>query len=162
MKEFAALSVRIAGLALIVITLARIPAYAMSYQAYPGNGIITYLIVAIIPIVGGFLLMRFPRTIGGRIIDAVPENFTVARPYETLRIGMILIGVTLGFFVISDLVYHASMAAFIHALPEYELGLATYDWPSVIATLVEFAVVLALIFRPSRLIAMMRVGIRED
>ena len=156
MKDFSTLSVRIAGLVLIVITLAKLPVHSMAYTIRPEYGILSYALPSIIPIVAGIILYMFPKTFSAAFVRVAPDSFKVDRPDELLRIGLILTGVALLFFSLSDIVFHSSSLAFLYYSDSYELSIISFDYPSFIATVIELIFSLALIFRARTLIEYLR------
>ena len=158
MKEYTSLAVRIAGLTLIVFTLAKLPIYAMASAARQEFSFLTYASPSIIPLVAGVLLFQFPNTISKAFIEVTPKSFKIEKPDELLFVGCILIGIIFLFFSSSDLIFHVSTAMLLHYSSEYDLTLATFDYPSLIATVIELLFSLILIFKTKTLLTLIKVG----
>ena len=153
MKEFSSMAVRIAGLFLIVFTLAHIPVHTMAYTIRPEYGILSYSLPSIIPFLAGILLYRFPDTVSKAFVNVAPDSFKIEKPKELIFIGSKLIGIVFFFFSLSDLAFHLSTALSLYFSSNYELSLLTFDYPSAIATVVEFMLSLALIFKTNLLLS---------
>ncbi len=156
MNDISTLSVRIAGLVLVVITLAKLPVHSMAYTIRPEYGILSYALPSIIPIVAGIILYIFPKTFSGALISVAPDSFKIDKPNELLRIGMILTGVALLFFSVSDLVFYFSTMVLLYYSDSYELSLMAFDYPGLIATVIELIFSLALICRAETIIEYLR------
>ncbi len=147
MNELATMSVRIAGLFLIVFTVSKIPVHNMAYTIRPEYGILSYTLPSAITIIVGIFLLMFPKTISKRLMDSAPEQIELSNPMAILNILCIAIGVVFLFYSISDLVFHISTGAFLHFSHDYELTLLTFDYPGAIATIIELLFSLLLVFR---------------
>ena len=146
------MAVRIAGLVLFVFTISKLPVHTMAYTIRPEYGILSYSLPSAIPIFVGIMLFIFPGKVSGPIVNSIPSEYKVDKPKDILYVGCVLTGVAFLFFSLSDLVFHISTALILNFSPAYELSLQIFDYPSAIATLIEFAFALLLIFRSRRLL----------
>lgn len=156
MKEISTLCVRIAGLILVILTLAKLPVHSMAYSIRPEYGILSYALPSLIPIGAGIILYMFPNYFSDAFVKISPESIKLDRPLELLRIGLILVGVVLLFFSLSDLIFHLSTMALLYYSDSFELSLMSFDYPGLIATIIELLFSLALIFRAETIIEYLR------
>lgn len=147
MKDLTTMSVRISGLILIIFTASKLPAHALAYAVRPNFGILFYWLPLLIPVILGLYLYRYSDSVSRQITSSLPERFRLEKPREILFIGCILIGVVLLFYSLSDIVFHVATALMLEQSPDYELSLATFDYASTIATVIELLFSLMLIFR---------------
>ncbi|MDH5178648.1 MAG: hypothetical protein OEZ39_19895 [Gammaproteobacteria bacterium] len=153
MKETITLSIRTAGLVLIIYTLAKTPVHTMAYSIRPEYGILSYLLPFSIPIIAGILLFLFPNTIGNNLSKASPEILSVENPKRLVQIGCIVLGLVFLFFSISDAVVHVTIALMLWLSDKHELGMLTFDIPGAVATVIEIIFSLFLIFKSKILAA---------
>ena len=62
MNDSAAISIRVAGLALAVLTLSKMPMYYLAYISQLENNALIYSLPILIPLLAGILLFKFPHT----------------------------------------------------------------------------------------------------
>ncbi len=157
MKETLTLSIRIAGLALVIYTLSQTPVHSMAYTIRPQYGLMSYLLPSIVPILAGIIMFMFPNTIGNRLAKASPEILSVENPKRLVQIGCIVLGMIFLFFSISDIAYHLTTAIVLWSSDKYELDILTFDFPGFIATLIELLFSLFLIFKSKLLVSKINV-----
>jgi len=158
MKDLTALCIRVSGLILIVLTLSYVPMYYVSYISQLENKILTYTLPILIPLFAGIILFKFPYSFSDTFIKINTENLSELNLNEYLKLGLILIGFVLLFFSLSDLVYHLTKHYYLKAIPEIEISLLTFDYPSLIATIVELLFSLILITKTKSVIRLIKHG----
>ena len=70
-----------------------------------------------------------------------------------MQLGLILIGFVLLFYSISDIVFHATNYIILKNDIGMEMSILNYDYPSVIATLIELIFSLALITKTKNIVS---------
>lgn len=151
MREALTISIRVAGLILIIFTISKTPVHTMAYSIRPEYGITSYLIPFIIPIIAGILLVMFPRTTSNIITRKIEVPFTLENTSILLSAALIAIGIIFLFFSISDAVFHIATAVALYLSPNYEINLSTFDVPGAATTVIELLVSLFLIFRANKI-----------
>jgi len=157
MKDTLTLSIRVAGLVLVIYTLSQTPVHSMAYTIRPEYGLASYLIPSIIPILAGIIMILFPSTIGNTLSKASPELISIENPKRVVQTGCVILGIIFLFFSISDIVYHASTAIALWASDKYDLSFQNFDYPGAIATIIEFIFALFLINKSKLLVSKINV-----
>ncbi len=133
-----------AGLILIVYTVANLPAHSMAYTIRPEYGIMSYILPSMIPIIIGVLLLKFPFLVSSHLHKEARKKIDLDQ-FQLTKIFCILIGIVFLFFAISDLIFYISTALILYFSDNYELSLLTFDYASAIATIIELGFSLVLI-----------------
>jgi len=157
MKDTLTLSIRIAGLVLVIYTLSQTPVHSMAYTIRPEYGLISYLLPSLIPVLAGIIMLMFPNTIGNSLSKVSPEIISIENPKRTVQVGCIVLGIIFLFFSITDIVYHLFTAIALEMSVKYDLSLQTFDYPGAIATVIEIFFSLLLIFKSKMLVTKINV-----
>jgi len=157
MKDTITLSIRLAGLVLVIYTLSKTPVHSMAYSIRPEYGLMSYLLPFSIPILVGIIMFLFPNTIGSNLTKASPEILSIENPKRTVQIGCIMIGIIFLFFSISDLSFYASTAISLWLSDNHELNTLSFDVPGLSATIIELLFSLFLIFKSKLLVSKINV-----
>ena len=149
--DVTALAIKLAGLVLLVILLTKIPEYVNSYLSYPGSehpyNYLFYILPLFIVGVACALLIIFPYTISNRLLF---NNESISSPEIINKIQTIairLLAILLLFWSMSDLVFHFFVYFLYHDVIEPSFSAGTYDYPSMYATVAEFAFACILLLR---------------
>ena len=157
MKDTITLSIRLAGLVLVIYTLSKTPVHSMAYTIRPEYGLMSYLLPSLIPILVGIIMFMFPNTLGNNLSKASPEILSIENPKRAVQIGCIILGIIFLFLSISDITYHISTAISLWLSNKYELTLASFDLPGFIATIIEILFSLVLILKSKLLVSKINV-----
>ena len=157
MRDTITLSIRLAGLVLVIYTLSKTQVHSMAYSIRPEYGLMSYLLPFSIPILVGIIMFMFPNTIGNSLSKASPEIISVENPKRVVQVGCIIIGIIFLFFSISDIAYHASTAISLWASDKHELNMLSFDVPGFSATVIELLFSLFLIFKSKLLVSKINV-----
>ncbi|MDH5573294.1 MAG: hypothetical protein OEY89_16145 [Gammaproteobacteria bacterium] len=152
MKELTSLGIRLSGLILIVYTLSSVPMYYLSYISQLENSAITYSLPILVPLIAGLVLFKFPNTFSDAFIKIETNNLGKPEITEYLYLGLVLIGFILFFYALSDIVFHISNYFWIKNFTEIEPTLMNFDYPSVIATIIELIFSMAIIIKTKPII----------
>ena len=152
MKEFTAYAVRIAGLILIVTTLVKFPVAIYSYTSQLENSIAAYFLPLLIPLLVGIVFFKFPNALSDKYINLNISSENTLKTDQYLYIGTILVGYILLFYSLSDIVFHISNYYYLKNASGGEITILAYDYPAVIATIVELAFSAALIIKTKHII----------
>ena len=152
MKEITSLGVRLAGLILIIYTLSSVPMYYLSYISQLENSAIVYSLPILVPLISGIILFKFPHTFSDTFIKIDTDNLNKPETKEYLYLGLILVGFILLFYSLSDIVFHLSNYLFLKNFSDIEVTLLNYDYPSLIATVIELVFSITLIFKTKPII----------
>ena len=124
----------------------------MAYSIRPEYGIASYLIPFIIPIIAGIVLFLFPNTISTKLTNNLAETPEIKSPQSVIQVFCIALGLVFLFFSASDIAYYAATAIVLAASKDQELTLLTFDYPGLVATLIEVLFALFLIFKSKYLV----------
>ena len=150
-SDFSALAIKLSGLVLFVIVLARMPEHFEYIRASKSSyaTFSTFSVIAPLIIVALFsaLLILYPYRIANKLITT-PDN-SDELPADNLMqiIGIRLVGLLLCFWSISDLVYHFFIYFMYRDMVEASFGAGTYDYAALFATIAEFVFASVLVYR---------------
>lgn len=143
LRDLTALTIRISGLVLFVLVIARLPEYLKSYIADTDNtGVITfwiYFLPLTIPGLVSLLLFTFPYSIVNKIITPpVNQKEFTSDLVEIESILIRLLGLLLLYFSLSDLTFH--LTNFYHYKIEFgeSFSIEAYNYSYLFATAAEF------------------------
>lgn len=156
MKELTSLCVRIAGLLLIVFSLLQVPTLFIGYMSQIENSILGFSLPIIFPLLVGVILFKFPNSFSDTYISLNTNELEKLNINEYLQLGLILIGVILVFYSLSDLVVHITDYFFLKNKTGATPTILNYDYPILIATIVEFMFSIFLILKPKSVIVFIR------
>ena len=144
LHDVTALAIKISGIVLLVLTLSRIPGYVNLYLSFAGtNTPVNYLLFALpllMVAIACVLLIFFPYKISNVLLFNAEATLQPSVLDNTiLTIGIILLGILLLFWSVSDLAYHFFVYFLYRDSIDPSYSAATYDYPSLYATVVEFA-----------------------
>lgn len=162
MKELTSLCVRIAGLLLIVFSLLKVPTLFIAYMSQIENSILVYSFPIIFPLVVGVVFFKFPNSFSDTYIRLKPDELVKLNANEYLQLGLILIGVILVFYSLSDLIVHIGDYFSLKNKTGAAPTILNYDYPVLIATIVEFIFSLFLIIKPKSVIVFIRANNRDS
>lgn len=170
-RSVARLLLKLMGVAFVVVGVGQLASAAPMLIAADMDGIMRggwlgFVAQYFLMILFGILLWLFTAPISNTLFKAEVTSGADFHPWltrlETIGIG--LLGLFLGFYAISDLVYHLVTLVQLGPPSDFELGYA--EFPAYfIATLIEVGLALWLIFGArgiARMLHSLRYGGRED
>lgn len=152
MKELTTYIIRLAGLYLIVYTCSQFPINYFSYISQLENNIFTYFFPLLIPLFAGIIFVSLPQTISNKLIKTKEIKLDKIETDTLLYVGIIVTGLILLFYSISDIVFHLSNYYVIKGKIDGEFPIFAYDYPLLIATAVELVFSLSLILKTKAII----------
>lgn len=152
MKEITSLGVRLAGLILIIYTLSNVPMYYLSYISQLENSAIAYSLPLLIPLIAGVILFKFPSSFSDTFIKIETKDLNKPETTEYLYLGLVLVGVFLLFYALSDIVFHISNYLLLKNFTVIEPTMLNFDYPGLIATFIELIFSIALITKTKPII----------
>lgn len=150
LRDLTALTVKISGLVLFVLLVARLPEYLKSYIAdggYEGEFVFwIYFLPLVIPGIVALLFFTFPYSIANRMIATSPDrkesNFDLAG-IELILIR--LLGLLLFYYALSDLVFHLTNFYYLKSDIGGDFSIESYNYAYLVATVAEFVFALWLL-----------------
>lgn len=152
MKEITAYAVRIAGLILIVTILAKFPMVIYAYTNQIEYSIAVYFLPLLTPLFIGVVLFKFPASFSDKFINLSSSTDMALNTEQYLYVGTILVGYVLLFYSLSDIVFHVSNYYYLKSASGGEITYLVYDYPTVIATIVELVFSITLIIKAKYLV----------
>ena len=142
LRDLTALTVKISGLVLFVLLVARLPEYLKSYIADGGNEgfyiFWVYFLPLVIPGIVALLLFNFPYSIANRIITTPADQNGAEFDLAGIELILIrLLGLLLFYFALSDLVFH--LTNFYYLSSDINgFTIEAYNYAYLVATVAEF------------------------
>lgn len=143
LRDLTALTIKISGVVLFVLIVARLPEYLKAFltdSANSGPNVFwIYFLPLVLPALVSVLLFMFPITIANRIVT--PSSNEVDTKLDLVSIELVLIrvlGLLLVYFAISDLVFHLSNLYLVKRDLGSNFSIQAYRYPYLIATAAEF------------------------
>jgi hypothetical protein len=146
--EFVAIGIRLFAIALAIYSLKNFPGMYMYFDnqndqsaAYLYAGLFLFILLL------AALLWHFPLSVASKIIPQTGNNETTVSWSEKdlLTVGLILIGVYLFYYVISDAIYWLYILNVSHSFTGMEIELNIDQKARIYSTAVEFFLSLSLI-----------------
>ncbi len=155
-RELTALTIKISGLVLLVLVAAKLPEYFKSYleqkELFPIWG---YVVPLLIPAIIAIVLITAPFKVSDSVILGATRLSHKGDLAQLEVIAIRVLGLLLLFWATSDLVYHVSnhlmMSSADPGFPGY-----VYNYPYLIATVVELVFALWLLFGTNGVLALLR------
>ena len=165
METLPRIAIRLGGLALIVYAVINVAQYApylvgdnASYKPY--DVVAIYLGYVFLPVIFGFVFVRFGGLIAGKLIP--PNENAALESTDIETAGVTVLGVFLLYRALSDsalhigIIYQANQLAGMSRASS-NVALVTPDqYGAIVATAVEFAFSLLLVFRAKGLVNLFR------
>ena len=147
MKELTTYIIRLAGLYLVVYTCSQFPLNYFSYISQLENNIFVYFFPLLIPLFAGIIFIALPQTISNKLIQTKEIQLEKINTDTLLYVGIIITGSILLFYSLSDIVFHVSNYFVLKGNIDGEFPIYAYNYPAVIATVVELLFSLSLILK---------------
>ena len=145
MKDITTLAVRIAGLAIIIFTTIEIPRYAYAFASQLEKNVFVFSLPILLCMTIGIILFKFPKTFSDAFVkldEPVSVNAT-----ELFTLGLKLVGFVLLFYALSDAIYWIAYYIQLKIATGASITIMNFDFPAVIATVVELLFALSLILK---------------
>jgi hypothetical protein len=148
-KIFVAIGVRLFAIALAIYSLKSMPGMYIYFDsenyksaAFMFAGLLVFVMLIAI------FLWKFPLTVASNIIPNIEneERDTSWNEKELLTVGLILMGIYFLYYVISDVVYWLYIWNYSQSYSGVEIELNSEQKGSIVATCVELALSILLIF----------------
>ena len=143
LRDLTALTIKISGVVLFVLIVAKLPEYFKSFltdSANFGSDVLwIYFLPLVLPALVSILLFAFPVTIANRFVAS--PNDEMDTKFDLVAIELVLIrtlGLLLLYFAISDLVFHLSNLYIVKSDLGDKFSIEAYRYPYLIATAAEF------------------------
>lgn len=163
-RQLSNLLIKIAGIVVIVFTVAAIPEHINSFlyqgQDTLSNFVVWVIIPLLAPIIIGLLMWSFPRTITNKIFEKEIEPAGSNRAIEEIeRIAVTVLGLTLLFFALSDLIFNL---VYVYFTNKENMSVITSfrispeDWGHIIGTIIEIIFALVILLKAQGVILLIR------
>ncbi len=150
LRDLLALSMKTAGLVLIVLLVADLPEYLKGYLALEKmtgeTGLWIYALPLLLPLLLAVLFITFPYSLSDRLICS-KEDLSELNLERFEIMAMRLLGLVLLYLGVSDLAFHLSNFMLMRSDIGQEFGASAYNYPYLLATLVELVFALLLLMR---------------
>ncbi len=159
-RDITALAVKISGIVLLVIVASKLPEYLKSYlaqlEALNPISIWHYVMPLLVPSIISALLITFPRMVSNSVIfnDKAVDSSIDLKAIEIIAIRVL--GVLLLFWAVSDLVFHISNYMMYRSVNQDSFPLVAYNYPVLIATVVEFVFAAWLLMGTNSVVQLLR------
>ena len=144
LHDVIALTIKIAGLILLVISVGRMPEYVNIFSSeeagkYGLNAL--YLVSPFLVIVGiSLLFILYPYKVSNQLIMSPESASNLTEEINLLQIMAVrLLGLLLLFWSISDIVFHFFNYLMLRKASGVSMPLSGYNYPVIIATVAEIA-----------------------
>ena len=147
MKQLTPYIIRFAGLILIAFAITKFPMHYFSFISQLENSFIAYFVPLLIQLFVGIIFFAIPQTISDLVVELKETSKYELEPDTLLYICIVITGFMFLFYSISDIVFHISNYFFLKNQIQDEISILNYDYPGLIATVVEMLYSLALILK---------------
>ncbi len=159
-KDITALTIKISGIVLFVLVVAKMPEHFKGYLAAQEEvrsiSIWHYIVPLLIPGIFAILLVAFPYKISSKLV--FKENIQPDTDANLKRIEIIairILGLLLLYFAISDIVFHTSNYIMLRSINQQDFPVAAYNYPYIITTAVELLFALWLLAGTNNVISLL-------
>ena len=141
---------------MIVFAITKFPMHYFSYISQLENSFIAYFFPLILQLFIGVVFFALPKSIEEMVIKIKEPTSTEFETKQILYICIVITGFVFLFYSLSDLVFHISNYIFLKNQIEDEISILNYDYPGLIATVVELLFSLALILKAKTIITIIK------
>ena len=145
LRYITTLTIKISGVVLFVLVVARLPEYLKTYLTDSVNSganvFWAYFLSLIIPAVIALLLFTFPRTVANRIVEYSSDEPETQFNFEIVEMLLVrILGLALLYYAVSDLVFHIANLLHVRKGLGSDFSMHAYNYSYFIATIVELVI----------------------